>query len=320
VNRIIFLGFFVITTVVLFAQDTLYFNSANPFSFQDIIVNLNLQDSQEVYGVLNMPDNFDPNKKYPVIIAVAGSNGWQEHHYNYLELYRSMDIATFELCSFQSRGVISTVGTQIEVTTAMMVLDVYRAFNMLVNNPNISIDKIALTGWSLGGGVTLFSAWQPLKEAIDKNVTFAAHLAFYPPCIVTPEVLDFGNSPLHIIIGELDNWTPADACRDLVSTINTPNVNLTIYENAHHSFDSSIVPKVKKNGYILDDCRFIMREDGAVLMNFLRIPMTTPFLQKMGLLGCAKRGPIYGEHLKSKQKARVFAKEFMSTHLIKSNK
>jgi dienelactone hydrolase len=299
------------------SQEIIYFNSANPFSFKDIIKKTDIRIEQEVYGILKMPHNFDSTFVYPVVIAVAGSNGWSKHHYEYLDLYRSNGIATFELCSFQSRGVSSTVGTQVDVTTAMMVLDAYKAFEVLTLHKNINKYKIGITGWSLGGGVTLFSAWKPLNNAINSDVQFAAHLALYPPCIVTPTILDFGDAPIHILIGELDNWTPSDACLELVNKMpDNSNIELTIYPNAHHSFDRDMPTEIKENGYILEDCRFVMKEDGTVLMNFLNIPMTTPLLQKIGVGLCAKRGPTYGGNKQAKKQSLKFSQEFMKQHLI----
>ncbi len=306
---------FILIPLFTWSQETIYFNSANPFSFKDIIKKTDINLEQEVYGILKMPVNFDSTYVYPVVIAVAGSNGWSKHHYEYLDLYRANGIATFELCSFQSRGVSSTVGTQTEVTTAMMILDSYRAYEILQKNQNINPNKIAITGWSLGGGVALFSAWTPLNNAINKNVTFSAHLPIYPPCIVTPTILEFGDSPIHILIGELDNWTPPDACLDLVNALDNNNIGLTIYPEAHHSFDRNGPLVVKENGYLLKNCRFKMREDGAVLMNFLNIPMTTPLLQKIGLFMCAKRGPIYGGNPNAKTNAFNFSRDFMNKHL-----
>jgi len=299
-----------------FSQEKIYFNSANPFSFKHIIIDQSPEYNQKVYGFLTMPNDFDSTLVYPLIIAFAGSNGWSTHHYEYLDLYRSNGIATFEVCSFKSRGVTSTVGTQIEVTTAMMVLDAYKAFEVLSLHKNINPNKIGITGWSLGGGVTLFSAWTPLKDAINPDVHFSAHLALYPPCIVVPEILDFGEAPIHILIGELDNWTPSDACVELVNQMGKKsNISLTVYPNAHHSFDRDGPPTIKSNGYILEDCRFSMNADGAVIMNFLNIPMTTPFLQKIGLAMCVKRGPTFGGNKDAKKKSLNFAKIFMTEHL-----
>ena len=132
----------------IFSYERINFTSANPFSFRDIITNLENQESQDVYGILRFPDNYDSNKKYPLIIGVAGSLDWSNHHYEYLDMYRNLGIATFELNSFKSRGVKSTVGSQTEVTTAMIILDLYNAFELLSNHENIDKDNVGLTGWS----------------------------------------------------------------------------------------------------------------------------------------------------------------------------
>ena len=311
-----FLTAILFAPLILFGQEKIYFESANPFSFKDIITDLHNQQHHNVYGILRMPDNFLKTEKYPLVIAVAGSNGWSDHHYEYLKMYRANGIATFELCSFKSRGIESTVGTQTEVTTAMMILDSYRALDTLAQHPNIKPERIAITGWSLGGGVSLFAAWEPLKKTISTKTSFAAPLPIYPPCIVTPTLLEFGDNPIHILIGELDNWTPAEACLELVNKAKKhSNIDLTIYPNAHHSFDRDGPLLIKDNGYLLEDCRFIMQENGTVTMNFLNIPMTTPILQKIGLATCAKRGPTYGGNKKAKIQALDFAKKFMNKHL-----
>ena len=53
----------------------------------------------------------------------------------------------------------------------MMILDSYRALEALSSHPNIDIDKVSrITGWSLGGGVALFSGWNPLRKAIKFKV------------------------------------------------------------------------------------------------------------------------------------------------------
>ena len=73
-----------------------------------------------------------------------------------MEMYRKMGFATFEIQSFNSRNVNSTVGDQTTVTTAMMILDSYKALEVLGKDNRIDIDNVAITGWSLGGGVALF--------------------------------------------------------------------------------------------------------------------------------------------------------------------
>ncbi len=61
------------------------FISANPFTFRDIILDLENQESQNVYGILRLPES-KQQKKHPLIIGVAGSNGWGNHHHEFLSL------------------------------------------------------------------------------------------------------------------------------------------------------------------------------------------------------------------------------------------
>ena len=111
---------------------------------------------------------------------------------------------------------------------------------------------------------------------------------------------------MHILIGELDEWVPAQACYDLVNLMkdNKINIDIDIYKDAHHSFDRKTELKVAQNGYKFTDCRFKLRNDGAVLMNFLNIPMTNPFLQKWVLL-CVLEEILYLEDIKSPAENRL---------------
>jgi dienelactone hydrolase len=301
-----------------FTIEKIYFESANPYSFNDIITDLDKQEKQEVFGELVIPlDSIDNEKKYPLIIGVAGSLGWGEHHYKYLEMYQEMGIATFELNSFKSRSITSTVGTQNEITMAAMILDAYKAFEVLAEHPKIDKDKVSITGWSLGGGVTLFSAWLPLKEAINKELSFASHLAFYPPCFINPDNTEFSQSPIHILIGELDNWTPSAPCTDLVNKLNSKtNISLTIYKDSYHSFDRDAPVIRNENAYNFSECIFRLDEKGNVLMNYLNIPMSNPFLQKIGFIMCVSKGVDFGGNPQAREKSFTFSKEFMKETLL----
>ena len=305
-------------TITLSAQikEKVFFESANPFAMSDVINDLDNQEKQEVYGILTLPLDSVSDQKYPLIIGVAGSLAWRDHHYEYLDMYQKAGFATFELKSFKSRDIESTVGSQVEVTTAMMILDAYRALEKLSEHPNIDKNKVSITGWSLGGAVSLFSAWLPIKNAITKKVSFASHLPIYPPCFVDPENTDFTDAPIHILIGEIDNWTPAKPCTDFVKKINKKgNVGLTIYPNAHHSFDSKSKLTQNEKGYSFKDCMFKLSDDGDVLMNYLSLSMSSPFMQKIGFLFCVKRGVTLGGNPQAREMAFKFAKDFMKKTL-----
>ncbi len=295
-------------------QKILIFDSKNPFNFYDIFHRIDEISDQKVFGILTKPNN---NGIFPVIIGVAGSAGWGEHHYGYLERYLEMGFAVFSLHSFKSRGVESTVGEQLTVTIPMMIYDVFRALNKLSVDKNIDANRAGITGWSLGGGVTLFSAWSPIQEAISPNLKFAAHLPFYPPCMIIPEELRFTNAPVHILAGELDDWVPAAACEELVKVANNSgnNIDITVYPGASHSFDRAMEVVLADDAYSFTDCRLKLTKEGVVRM-LNGFPLSSPTLQKIGLGFCADKGAHWGGNKLARENSSDLAKEFMKKHLL----
>ena len=81
-----------------YSNEVIVFESSNPFSLKDIIMDIEKLDTQKVKGILQIPESDDKNK-FPLVIGVAGSIGWGEHHLEYLQMYREMGIATFQLQS-----------------------------------------------------------------------------------------------------------------------------------------------------------------------------------------------------------------------------
>ena len=292
-------------------NEKIVFTSSNPYTFEEII-SKSKNSKQIVYGKLVIPyDSLNPEKKFPLVIGVAGSEGWRDHHYDYLKMYQKSGFATFELNSFKSRNIESTVGTQNEVTVAAIVVDAYNALETLSKHPLIIKEKISITGWSLGGGVTLFSAWNPIKETLGNNIQFASHLAFYPPCFFDFENLDFSDVPIHILIGESDDWTPAKPCVEFVDKLERKNINITVYKDSHHGFDREGGLEFNENGYSFKNCMFEVNSKGDILMNYLNIPMSNPFLQKLGFLFCVDRGVTIGGNKDARLKSFEFANDFM---------
>ena len=292
-------------------NEKIVFTSSNPYTFEEII-SKSKNPKQIVYGKLVIPfDSLNPEKKFPLVMGVAGSEGWRDHHYDYLKMYQKSGFATFELNSFKSRNIESTVGTQNEVTVAAIVVDAYKALETLSKHPFIIKEKISITGWSLGGGVTLFSAWNPIKEILGNNIQFASHLAFYPPCFFDFENLDFSDVPIHILIGESDDWTPAKPCLEFVDKLERKNINITVYKDSHHGFDREGGLEFNENGYSFKNCMFKVNSKGDILMNYLNIPMSNPFLQKLGFLFCVDRGVTIGGNKDARLKSFEFANEFM---------
>ena len=68
---------------------------------------------------------------------------------------------------------------------------------------------------------------------------------------------------------------------------------------------------------LTDDAGNKLTNDGDILMNYLHIPMSNPFLQKIGFLFCTTRGVHIGGNSIARKKSYVFANDFMMKTLIK---
>ena len=98
-------------------------------------------------------------------------------------------------------------------------------------------------GGSHGGSTTLNAVMAPASEseaaAREKRPDFAAAVALYPRCDPTGAFRSV--TPLLILIGEKDDWTPAEPCRRLTEASQRAGapVTIKIYPRAYNSFDSA---------------------------------------------------------------------------------
>ena len=74
-SRKLILIFFYFLYLDIYSQykiEKIDFISANPYTFNDIITNIDNQEKQKVYGKLIIPkDSIDYGKKYPLVIGVG---------------------------------------------------------------------------------------------------------------------------------------------------------------------------------------------------------------------------------------------------------
>ncbi|MBV9983414.1 dienelactone hydrolase family protein [Bradyrhizobium sp.] len=120
------------------------------------------------------------------------------------------------LDSFATRG-IKNACTQ--VTPGLLLTrqgDALGALSYLSNLPFVDSQRIAVVGYSQGAMVALQLASNHQAEIFDvpRDRKFKAAVAYYPLCGVASEELIV---PALIMIGELDDWTPATDCERLGS-------------------------------------------------------------------------------------------------------
>jgi dienelactone hydrolase len=170
--------------------------------------------------------------------------------------------------SFTTRGHAGGVCTdpspgRAEVSPFRRVRDAYATLAYIRTLPYVDGSRVGLMGGSHGGSTTLASMVAPESEkelrAQDRRAGFAAAVALYPGCAArlggwrvtrqagaTGPITDYIGvykpvAPLLILIGENDDWTPAEPCRKLAEVAKKAGypVAIKVYPGAHHSFDSN---------------------------------------------------------------------------------
>ena len=139
--------------------------------------------------------------------------------------------------------------------------DAYGALAALRALPYVDGKRVGIMGGSHGGWTTLAAMFvphdanDPLAQA--KRDGFVAAVALYPSCAPTygawstTKFRNFGPvagysgvyqpiAPLLILIGEKDDWTPAEPCRQLAERSRAAGypVDIKIYPDAQHAFDN----------------------------------------------------------------------------------
>ena len=123
------------------------------------------------------------------------------------------------------------------------VEDVIATHAWLKKQPGIDARKIVLWGWSHGGSTVLNTVMhKPVLGDFSDDVKFVEAIAFYPGC--SPFAKDNApakiSSPLTILMGDADDWTPAAPCSTFAARLknNEQPVSLTLYPGAYHDFDN----------------------------------------------------------------------------------
>jgi dienelactone hydrolase len=144
--------------------------------------------------------------------------------------------------SFSTRGLPGGICTvpvsqrRANVSPERRAGDAYGALAYAHSLPYVGGGRVGLMGGSHGGSTTVAAM---LASAADKPDGFAAAVALYPRCDLHAGVYR-PVAPLLILIGEKDDWTPAEPCRRLAGDARAAGhpVTIKVYPGAHHSFDS----------------------------------------------------------------------------------
>ena len=281
-----------------YLTEKIVYPSKNILGFENLFGDgLDSQKNVEIFGVLHFPDNYDSLRKYPAIVASHGSLNWRAHHLKYLEQMRQAGFIVFAMHPFDSRGVDSTVGNQINVTSETVIYDMAMSLNLLWDDSRINNKKIYAAGWSLGGTATLFNGWLPLQDSLNKSgASYAGYLMWYPGCLALPDLNQWDQDLMQIYIGEEDNWTPPQPCKDLVAVINAQGGNafIELYPNSFHSFDGPQTLRLIPDAYSWAECKLKLNADTKKVYDPQNksLDFSDPKLRRAAYESCAVKGEV----------------------------
>jgi len=293
---------------------TIKFATKDLGDFPDVLDGIENGKDIEIYGKFTIPKEAPKEGKIPCIIYVHGSGGGFTESATarinpWLEMFHDMGIATFKLDCFKPRGVKSTVGNILAVTTAEMVVDAFKALEVMVNHPRIDKNRIGIMGESKGGIVAMHTRWKPFHKLMKTEEEFALHIPLYA-FGSDYEPFEFTKAPMLALLGEKDNWTPAAPWIPLVQKYKDHgyDAEVVIYKGAYHAFDASYSVHNIREADSYTDCRVLMFADGRMLET------TTGLYDREGLDKCknSTTGAKIGSNSKAKKASKIKAAEFVT--------
>lgn len=182
--------------------------------------------------------------KLPAIILVHGSGGLSASADQWAKELNSIGVAVLVLDSFAGRNITSTVTDQSQLDHLAMMVDAYRALDVLSTHPRIDPARIAVIGFSKGAVASVYSANARFQKQFGAGRTFAAHVGLYTPCNVAYRDDDkLTGKPVRMHHGIPDDWVPIQPCRDYVERLKKAgaDVGLAEYEGSYHAYDNAAI-------------------------------------------------------------------------------
>jgi dienelactone hydrolase len=211
-----------------------------------------LARSQPLQGYLRQPAGAGA---LPAVVLLHGCNGnWRRLDERWGRRIASWGYVTLSVDSFGPRGLKNTCGGP----PVDLVLDAYRALGFLVRQRYVDSSRVAVLGFSQGAWQALSTVERGLPEQTSPN-KFRAAIGFYPNCLWIKGAMTV---PTLILVGELDDWTPAKECRNMVDGRDDWGISrkkdqgipikLIIYPGAYHGFDAPNLPHRDLLGHHLE--------------------------------------------------------------------
>lgn len=268
------------------------FPSHSPFGLSDVGSGPEDDPPTTAMGMLFLPDTASEEAPVPAVVLLHGAAGvLGARELTYARQFAALGIATLVIDVFGARrdrasGFIERL---LKITEAMFLADAFAALDFLGERADIDPDRIALIGFSYGGMVATYAAYAQVAEKFAMNgERFAAHVAFYAPCIAEFKDGRATGAPLLMLYGARDAIVDPKRCARVAEQLEAGggDVETVVYQDAVHQWDGRFNGE-RHIGRNLADCALVVERDGTVRDRFLLLPMTNAFFRKVILALCA---------------------------------
>ncbi len=263
-----------------------------------------------VAGDLRLPT--PGTDRLPAVVLLHGSGGVSGYVDDWAQQLNAMGVATFVIDSFTGRGIVSTTDDQGQLGRLAMIVDAYRALELLARHPRIDPARIALMGFSRGAQDALYASLKRFQRmhGPGNGLEFAAYIAFYPDCSTTYREDDaVAARPIRVFHGSADDYNPVAPCRAYVERLRRAghDVELVEYAGAHHAFDWPVLePPLKlAKAQTTRRCRLEEASGGHIINSDTKRPFdySDP---------CVEYGPTVAYHAQAYAQAQQAVKEFLA--------
>jgi len=253
-------------------------------------------------------------ERSPVVVLLHGSSGITLRVERWAQELNDIGVATLAVDSFSGRGIRDTIADQSQLGRLAMIVDAYRALELLSRHRRVDPRRIALMGFSRGGHATLYASLKRFQSMhAPAAAEFAAYIPVYAACntryIRDDEVAE---RPIRLFHGTADDYVQIAPSRAYVRRLREKgaDVELTEYEGAHHIFDDpSLDTKVElANALTWRHCELEGDHPGRIVNAKTGAPFTwnDP---------CVERGATVGYQAHAHTEAVKKVKEFLANHL-----
>lgn len=176
--------------------------------------------------------------RVPAVVLLHGCAGIGRSTYGWALWLRERGYAALVVDSMAPRHVRSVCVVGGHPTTGDQALDAFGALALLRARFDIDAGRIAVMGWSHGGGAVLYAASARRSgETRGAGGSFRAAVAFYPGCGAFPPGVA---TPLLLLLGSADDWTPPAKCELAAAELQAAGapVEWHLYPDATHAFDT----------------------------------------------------------------------------------